>query len=1490
MNDQHYQIASNFLSTSDHCSGTPPCENCRAFQRTCIFDESLDQRRRVAAKRTADELGYHRDLLNDLFKLVREADETCALELLDIIRRNAPPHEVKSYINETLATLGADNTTPRETVAKLEDVRYLLNVEADGPAIRSKVMDIHYLCDEAPLKVPARPWTNVTDDADLVSNLVSLYFTWDYPFQGGLDQDVFLKHMVAGDLRSEFCSPYLVNAMLSNACYYSEFSEAYVVPGNIASKGCDFLAEAERLKELQSTQPSLVLLQGTLLMYERYAMSHNNDLGYITLHEAIRIGESLGLVGDKGPRIASDQLSKDMDSSCRRAAWGLFNIDTMVHTGFLRPCLIDHVNLPRIESEFSGGQPQWTPYPTHRKPRPSYLKQFLYEACNLSAIGHDISRSMFSGENRDESLQRQNREVLYERLRRWEALLPGAFASTDPPPHIILLRMRYNTLIINLFSCISESEFSCSTSEAPHTPESPPRPTPESKYNAWDVAQSAARGITELANIHRQEYGLSRAHQFAMYAINLALFTMLEQEGFDVLDPDFLSLASAFSIVASRSALGRNLFHMFRQSVRAKAQGNRIRGVSSISDELKDLFDEESTRKGHDRFDDYAEGLEKLNQEQKYHGIGEGADLQDYPGMGLSDMLDRYESLSLGKDDVFLERHRPTVAMRSQRKSPYQEPTPTSTGSYWAPHTNASPRSSVAPQEFFYTTPFTPHTLISNSFPTFGPTPSASSTDIGHTPDLVPLDKVAIPRLSSVSSAQARRRSARACESCRQRKTKCDGKRPTCGQCIYHNNRCVYEEVKRIRDENRIKSLTSRVEKYEKTLRSVETEVDGPTARKIRKVLTTKDGKSTKNPEDSDSSTSVGSLEDIDVVSEDLNRNEQTRAAGFFGKSSEVSWMQRLEDSVRRSGSREISGSPRLAHSEGHVDSALQNNGLARDIPIAMMNYHLDDLEIPMVDPQSDPLEMPPRERADEYFNAYMTFVNPFFSAVRQSTFTQQYLQSFSQPSGPPRKWLAVLNMIFAIGCRHCRLMNHTNSDVYDDHIVFLTRARQLSLHENVLFEHTGLQQIQLESLVAVYLLCTGQVNRASKFVNIAIHSAISLGINLRLMDERTDPASKEARCRLWWSIYSLEHLLTSMHGRVSGVGENLCSVQLPTPVEEENFDQPEIQRLFQAEQTTQIEVSATLFEKLNEPYQVPPWTFAVPPSPSLFFHYLVDLVLISQSVMNRVYSIEGIREGSTQTECRLQKYALRMDRWLSKLPPIYQFTKSKSSPWLLNHVQLDDETIPHTRERVCLALNYYSARITLCRPCLSLSHHKGVPQEHTSRAKLRAEMATNCLQASCSLISIFPERVDIAWLARVTPWWSVLHFLMQSTTALLLGLLYCSFESPDTGLQQQAEHATSLSGAPYPSLLDSDLNTALGMSKKALSWIHTMASVDAAARRAFLLCDHVVRRVTTMLKVDLEDWPSAATLGGEVGLGAIEVDSRMEGLEDLINFEVGGI
>jgi GMP synthase, PP-ATPase domain/subunit len=98
--------------------------------------------------------------------------------------------------------------------------------------------------------------------------------------------------------------------------------------------------------------------------------------------------------------------------------------------------------------------------------------------------------------------------------------------------------------------------------------------------------------------------------------------------------------------------------------------------------------------------------------------------------------------------------------------------------------------------------------------------------------------KVAIPRLAgSDALLHGRRRSARACEPCRQRKTKCDGIRPSCGQCSYHNHGCFYEDVKRVRDQKRLGYLVKRVDTYEALLRKLEGEVDPPTARKIKKAL-----------------------------------------------------------------------------------------------------------------------------------------------------------------------------------------------------------------------------------------------------------------------------------------------------------------------------------------------------------------------------------------------------------------------------------------------------------------------------------------------------------------------------------------------------------------------------------------------------------------------------------------------------------------------------
>lgn len=216
----------------------------------------------------------------------------------------------------------------------------------------------------------------------------------------------------------------------------------------------------------------------------------------------------------------------------------------------------------------------------------------------------------------------------------------------------------------------------------------------------------------------------------------------------------------------------------------------------------------------------------------------------------------------------------------------------------------------------------------------------------------------------------------------------------------------------------------------------------------------------------------MGSLDAIDLVEEDLNRSEQTRATGFFGKNSEVAWMQKLENEAQHRSRRTLK--------DIEPPQTSQNSSSGKEpysVPITMVSYHLDDLEIPQLE-NVDQYAVPPRRLADRFFDAYMESFHPSFNAVRPKTFTTQYRRFIRQPDivRPPKKWLAVLNMVFAVGCHYCHL---TGEDIgEEDGLVFMARARKLSLAGDVLFEHSDLQQVQVEFLVAFYLLARGQVNR----------------------------------------------------------------------------------------------------------------------------------------------------------------------------------------------------------------------------------------------------------------------------------------------------------------------------------------------------------------------------------------------------------------------------
>lgn len=232
------------------CSGPPaPCKACLSAgtEDDCHFDPSRDLRRKVAVKRTIQELTDYKGLLESLLAAIRSAHPDKLHELTDMIRKNASMKEIAVAVGSPVTNFTgskalslAGRLVPDDgdqhmdmsfaehpeskSIEPYELDRASTSPEEEQPVDSARAafdpyarVTLESLCDIPLFNVPAKPWTEVTADRDLVSHLVSLYFTWDHPCGQIVDQRLFLDHMKRGKLDSEFCTPLLVNSLLSMA-------------------------------------------------------------------------------------------------------------------------------------------------------------------------------------------------------------------------------------------------------------------------------------------------------------------------------------------------------------------------------------------------------------------------------------------------------------------------------------------------------------------------------------------------------------------------------------------------------------------------------------------------------------------------------------------------------------------------------------------------------------------------------------------------------------------------------------------------------------------------------------------------------------------------------------------------------------------------------------------------------------------------------------------------------------------------------------------------------------------------------------------------------------------------------------------------------------------------------------------------------------------------------------------------------------------------
>ncbi|KAL9050637.1 MAG: hypothetical protein Q9206_005003 [Seirophora lacunosa] len=684
-------------------------------------------------------------------------------------------------------------------------------------------------------------------------------------------------------------------------------------------------------------------------------------------------------------------------------------------------------------------------------------------------------------------------------------------------------------------------------------------------------------------------------------------------------------------------------------------------------------------------------------------------------------------------------------------------------------------------------------------------------------------------------------RVSHACEPCRHRKTKCsDGKRD--------------------RTKREYNVMAGRVTMYEELLQELSSNLGEADRRLIQETLERgmSHGWDESSPQSSsqkrrasdgaDSQTfhtehqatgRAGSTESLDCVTEDFNRSDAARRTGFMGKASEVSWMEKLRRENDGDGDERHEDDPRIGFGSGLDESHRDSAPKLSTHSLSDVNYHCDDIPL-TIQANVQAYEIPARATADSLLSCYFECVHPAFPILGKTTFVKQYLAFYDNPNlktGP--RWLAVLNLVFALSARYGRLIRTDWSEYSDDHAIYFSRARLLGLETGSIWVPAELQRIQVHGLASFYLMATHQINRAYSLSGIAIRQALTLGLNLRNHDPTLAEASKQIRYLVWWAIASTERVLSGMTGRPPSFAGADCSAPLPLPLEEESFmsfpmgyDTPllrSLRRLSTDEsENTDVSVStpssAAVISMPRSSREASKTRDsmtdgegkAISPSNALFFLYLTKLYCLDNDILNQLYRPDLVLQPWATVQSRIAGFQKRLTRWHSALPAIFDFARHPR-----------DQTF--VRQRMCLAFSFYSSTMIVNRACLCKIDDK-IPNETRIAKEADKANAMSCVLAAKSLVDMLPDEPNPVGLYPMVPWWNMVHHLMQTATVLMLEI------------SMRAVHCPEMS------------DQLLAAAQKAVAWLQSMATDDQGAARAWRLSSDVLRKVAPKIGRTVDD------------------------------------
>ncbi|KAJ5577990.1 uncharacterized protein N7459_006954 [Penicillium hispanicum] len=507
------------------CSGNVPCENCLKTGATCAIDEDGDQRRKHVLKRKLNSLEEKGQLLDRLIVALQEIDKISAVQVMNLIRSHASLDEIRAFIDDITDRPKLEKTP--ELIDACSSVRDLHDSHKRAMLARP---DAKSLSDMVIFRVPAHPWTSVTDDDEFVSHLISLWFTWSHPFLNWIDRDLFIRCMQAQDTESEFCSPFLVNIILADACAYSDYPEAYAIGAEQWSRGLHFYKEAKRLLDQEEGKVTAAYVQGMGVLY----------------------------VWPPPPNATKNSLrdAKSMDTTL----WGLFNLASMTALSYQKSALTEIPQLPRPIPDHDVHRDKWSNYPTQSEKVNSHSQCLFRALCEVSLITYDLSWSLFGNKKEERNLDPkfvQATEEAYARLQKWYAELPDCLGISNAPPHVLSLHAKYHTIVQTIFGFLKDRLADGESVEKSDWRD-------KARERAQRLCLESARANARLIDLHRDLWGLDRMPPVNIHWVTVSLFTLLEHLDEKENREAFVILSITAKSFSHRWSLGKAMLRLFQ--------------------------------------------------------------------------------------------------------------------------------------------------------------------------------------------------------------------------------------------------------------------------------------------------------------------------------------------------------------------------------------------------------------------------------------------------------------------------------------------------------------------------------------------------------------------------------------------------------------------------------------------------------------------------------------------------------------------------------------------------------------------------------------------------------------------------------------------------------------------------------------------------------------------------------------------------------------